>query len=97
MRLTNKYRTLIKRAAELAEAHADVKTADGHMVRKFFNGTTSRKDEQIKKTSSSQLLQKTRNVTTEAVTADAVSKDLNGLVEYLKDVTLSRHIDSRFS
>ena len=34
---------------------------------------------------------------TKAMMADAVSKDLNGIVESIKDATLSRHIVSRFS
>ena len=50
MRLTNDtYRSLIKSWASLAEAHEDVKTADGHMVRMFCVAMTSLKMSQIKK------------------------------------------------
>ena len=100
MRLTNdKYRSLIKKWASLVEAHADVKTADGHLIRMFCIAMTSRKKGQIKKTSYAQQLQKKkiRNVMIKTMTQEAVSKDLNGLVEYLKDATLSRHIVSRCS
>ena len=67
------------------------------MVRVFCIGMTSRKMRPIKKTSHAQQLQKIRNIMTETTMADAVSKDLNGLVECFKDTTLLRHIDSRCS
>ena len=67
------------------------------MVRVFCIAMASRKMRPIKKTSHAQQLQKTRNIMTKAMTAGAVSNGFNGLVEGLKDSTLSRHNDSRCS
>ena len=89
-------RTLGKRRSSLAEAHADVKTADGNLVRVFCVAMTSRKNCQIKKTSNTTAAE-ARNVMIETTMAGVVSKGLNGLVEYLMVATLSRHIVSRRS
>ena len=71
MRLTNdKYRTLAKKRASLVEAHADVKTADGHKNKEFYIGK-SRKKRLIKKTNYAQQLLKIQSVTIEAVSSEA--------------------------
>ena len=99
MQLENdKCRTPIKKWASVADARGDVKTADGNMVRMFGIAMTSRKKGHTEKTSNAQQLQKkVRNVMIKTMTAEVVSKDINGLIEYPKDATLSRHIVSRCS
>ena len=91
----DKYRWLIKKWASLAKAHGDAKRADAHKNETFYIGKSLKI--WLIKTSNAQQLQKIRNIMTETTMADAVSKDLNGLVECFKDTTLLRHIDSRCS
>ena len=57
MRLTNdKCQTLSKKWASLADAHEDVKTADGNIIRLFCVATASRKKARNKKTDNAQQL-----------------------------------------
>ena len=65
----DKYRWLIKKWASLAEAHRDVETVDGHIVRLFCVAIMSRKKRLIKTNYAQQLL-KIQSVTIEAVPSE---------------------------
>ena len=98
MRLTNdKLRSLVKKWATLIETYTDVKTTDGHLIRLFCIGMTARKKNQIKKTSYAKHIQKKkiRAVMQKTMAQEAAKRDINELVDYLKDATLSKAIVSR--
>ncbi|KAJ9084070.1 ribosomal 40S subunit protein S1B [Entomophthora muscae] len=54
---SDKIRSLVKKWQTLIEAHVDVKTTDGYLVRLFAIGFTKRRPEQVKKTTYAQASQ----------------------------------------
>jgi len=79
---TDKLRSLVRKWHSLIEAHADVKTTDGFLLRIFAIGFTRRRPNQIKKTSYAQSAQarSIRKKMIEIMTREASSVDLNELV-----------------
>jgi len=79
---TDKLRSLVRKWHSLIEAHADVKTTDGYLLRIFAIGFTKRRPNQIKKTSYAQSAQ-ARNIRKkmiDIITREASVVDLNELV-----------------
>merc|ERR1712018_932507 len=82
---TDKLRSLVKKWQTCIEAHVDVKTTDGYLVRVFCIGFTCRRPNMIKKTAyakSSQIRQ-IRKKMTEIITREVSTKDLKDLVNKL--------------
>jgi len=79
---TDKLRSLVRKWHTLIEAHADVKTTDGYLLRIFAIGFTKRRPNQIKKTSYAQSAQSRaiRKKMIHIITREASSVDLNELV-----------------
>ncbi|KAJ2583456.1 ribosomal 40S subunit protein S1B, partial [Coemansia sp. RSA 1694] len=54
---TDKLRSLVKKWQSMVEAHVDVKTTDGYLIRLFAIGFTKRRQNQVKKTTYAQTAQ----------------------------------------
>lgn len=93
---TDKLRSLVRKWHTLIEAHVDVKTTDGYVLRLFCIGFTKRRLGQTRKTSYAQSAQ-VRNIRrkmVEIMTREATSCDLNELVHRkLMPETIGREID----
>jgi len=79
---TDKLRSLVRKWQSLIEAHVDVKTTDGYLLRMFAIGFTRRRPNQIRKTSyaqSSQVRQIRRKMI-DIMTREATTCDLKDLV-----------------
>jgi len=79
---TDKLRSLVRKWQSLIEAHVDVKTTDGYLLRMFAIGFTKRRPNQVKKTSyaqSSQIRQIRRKMN-DIMTREASTCDLKDLV-----------------
>jgi len=79
---SDKLRSLVKKWQTLIEAHVDVKTADGYVVRLFAIGFTKRRPNQIKKTSYAQSSQirTIRKKMIDIMTREASTVELKELV-----------------
>jgi small subunit ribosomal protein S3Ae len=79
---TDKLRSLVRKWHSLIEAHVDVKTTDGYILRLFAIGFTKRRPNQIKKTSYAQSAQAKaiRKKMAEIMQREASVVDLNELV-----------------
>ncbi|KAI9353992.1 40S ribosomal protein S1 [Pilaira anomala] len=79
---TDKLRSMVKKWQSLIEAFVDVKTTDGYLVRLFAVSFTSRRRNQIKKTTYAQAAQirQIRKKMFEIMTEEAVACDLKELV-----------------
>jgi len=79
---SDKLRSLVKKWQSLIEAHVDVKTADGYVVRLFAIGFTKRRPNQLKKTSYAQSSQvrTIRKKMIDIMTREASSVELKELV-----------------
>jgi len=82
---TDKLRSLVRKWHSLIEAHADVKTSDGFLLRMYAIGFTKRRPNQIKKTSYAQSAQvrSIRKKMVDIMTREASTVDLNDLVAKL--------------
>jgi small subunit ribosomal protein S3Ae len=79
---SDKLRSLVKKWQSLIEAHIDVKTTDGYLMRLFVIAFTKRRPNQIKKTTyaqSSQIRQ-IRKKMFEIITREVTSGDMKDLV-----------------
>jgi len=79
---TDKLRSLVRKWQTLIEAHVDVKTTDGYVLRMFAIGFTKRRPNQVKKTSYAQSSQirAIRKKMTDIMTQEATTSDLKDLV-----------------
>jgi small subunit ribosomal protein S3Ae len=79
---TDKLRSLVKKWQTLIEAHVDVKTADGFMLRMFAIGFTKRRPNQRRKTSYAQTAQirQIRKKMVDIMTREATTCELKDLV-----------------
>ncbi|KAJ1722211.1 ribosomal 40S subunit protein S1B [Coemansia erecta] len=80
---TDKLRSLIKKWQSLIEAHVDVKTTDGYLVRLFAIGFTKRASNQVKKTTYAQTAQirLIRKKMFEIMTREASSGTMKELIQ----------------
>ncbi|PWN29743.1 ribosomal protein S3Ae [Jaminaea rosea] len=92
---SDKLRSLVRKWQSLIEAHVDIKTTDGYLLRVFVIGFTRRRANQVKKTTyakSSQQRQ-VRARMTEIVQREAGSCDLKELVAKLIPESMGREIE----
>jgi small subunit ribosomal protein S3Ae len=92
---TDKLRSLVRKWHSLIEAHTDVKTSDGFLLRLFCIGFTKRRPNQSRKTSYAQSAQ-VRNIRkkmTEIMRREAESCDLNELVTKFIPEVIGREIE----
>ena len=82
---SDKLRSLVKKWQSLIEAHMDVKTTDGYLVRLFTIAFTKRRPNQVRKTTYAQSAQirQIRKKMFEVMNKEVSSTDLKGLVEKL--------------
>jgi small subunit ribosomal protein S3Ae len=92
---TDKLRSLVRKWHSLIEAHADVKTTDGYLLRLYCIGFTKRRPNQIKKTSYAQSAQvrAIRRKMVEILTKEASTVDLNDLVAKLIPESIGREVE----
>jgi len=92
---TDKLRSLVRKWHTLIEAHADVKTTDGYLLRIFTIGFTKSRSNQNRKTSYAQSAQvrAIRKKMVDIVTRETVSSDLNGVVAKLINEVMGREIE----
>ena len=91
----DKLRSLVRKWQSLIEAHYDVKTTDGYVVRLFVMATTRRRPNQVRKTSyaqSSQIRQ-IRQKMFEIIQKEASSCSLKELVSKLIPEAIGREIE----
>lgn len=91
---TDKLRSIVKKWCTLVETSVDVKTTDGHLIRVFAIGFTTRRPNQIKKTSYANAAQikKIRRVMNTLMTKEAASRELTGFIDFLRENKLPREI-----
>jgi len=79
---TDKLRSLIRKWQTLIEAHVDVKTTDGYLLRMFAIGFTKRRPNQLRRTSYAQSSQvrKIRRKMIDIMTREASTVELKDLV-----------------
>nr|BAN37721.1 40S ribosomal protein S3a, putative [Entamoeba histolytica] len=96
---TDKLRSIVKKWCTLIETSVDVKTTDGHLIRIFCIGSTSRKSNQIKKTSyaKSAQIKKIRKIMNNLITKEAASRELTQFVDYLRENKLPKEIVAKCS
>ncbi|KAH9165782.1 40S ribosomal protein S1 [Lactarius sanguifluus] len=94
---SDKLRSLVRKWQTLIEAHVDVKTTDGYLLRLFAIGFTMRRQSQVRKTTYAQTSQirEVRKKMFEIMTRVATSCDLKELVGKFKFVsdTIAREIE----
>jgi len=96
MDLTNdKFRSLVRKWQSMIEAHVDVKTTDGYLLRVFAIGFTKRRPNQLKKTSYAQTSQihQIRKKMTDIITKEATTSDLKDLVVKFIPEALGKQIE----
>src|SRR6201746_431861 len=78
---SDKLRSLVRKWQTLIEAHVDVKTTDGYLIRLFAIGFTKRRPNQVRKTTYAQTSQirEIRKKMFEIMTREATSCDLQEL------------------
>jgi len=92
---TDKLRSLVRKWHSLIEAHADVKTTDGYVVRLFCIGFTRRQRNQRRQTSYAQSAQERaiRKKMVDLMHKEGSSGDLNELINKLMIETLGHEIE----
>jgi len=92
---SDKLRSLIRKWHTLIEAHADVKTTDGYLLRIFAIGFTRSQKNQNKKTSYAQTSQvrAIRKKMVDIITRESTSADLNELVGKFIPEIIGREIE----
>ncbi|OBZ71801.1 40S ribosomal protein S1 [Grifola frondosa] len=88
-------RSLVRKWQTLIEAHVDVKTTDGYLLRLFAIGFTKRRPSQVKKTTYAQSSQirEIRKKMFEIMTREASSCDLKELVQKFVPEAIGREIE----
>jgi len=92
---TDKLRSLVRKWQTLIEAHVDVKTTDGFLIRMFAIGFTKRRPNQLKKTSYAQTSQihRIRRKMMNIMTREASTSDLKDLVVKFIPEALGKQIE----
>ncbi|KIJ56726.1 hypothetical protein M422DRAFT_72882 [Sphaerobolus stellatus SS14] len=92
---SDKLRSLVRKWQSLIEAHVDVKTQDGYLVRLFAIAFTKRRPNQVKKTTYAQSAQirEIRKKMFEIMTREASSVDLLALVQKFIPEAIGREIE----
>ncbi|KAJ2002890.1 ribosomal 40S subunit protein S1B [Coemansia thaxteri] len=94
---TDKMRSLIKKWQSMVEAHVDVKTTDGYLVRLFAIGFTKRRQNQVKKTTYAQTaqLRAIRKKMFEIMTRVASAGSMKDLMEKFIPEAIGREIEKQ--
>lgn len=94
---TDKLRSLVRKWHSLIEAHTDVKTVDGYLLRVFVIGFTKRRPNQIKKTSYAQHAQikQIRKKMVDVITREVSSCELKSVVDKLIPEVIGKEIEKR--
>jgi len=94
---TDKLRSMVKKWQTLIEAHIDVRTTDGYLLRVFVIGFTRKWQNQIRKTSYAQTTQvrAIRKRMTEIVTNEVSSSDLKEVVNKLIPDSIAKDIEKK--
>ncbi len=92
---SDKLRSLVRKWQTLIEAHVDVKTTDGYLIRLFAIAFTKRRPNQVKKTTYAQTAQirEIRKKMFEIMTREAGSVDLKELVQKFIPEAIGREIE----
>jgi Ribosomal S3Ae family len=92
---SDKLRSLVRKWQTLIEAHVDVKTTDGYLLRLFAIGFTKRRQTQVRKTTYAQTSQirEIRKKMFEIMTREATSCDLKELVQKFVPEAIGREIE----
>jgi small subunit ribosomal protein S3Ae len=92
---SDKLRSLVRKWQTLIEAHVDVKTTDGYLLRLFAIGFTKRRPSQVRKTTYAQSSQvrEIRKKMFEIMTREATSCDLKELVQKFVPEAIGREIE----
>jgi small subunit ribosomal protein S3Ae len=92
---SDKLRSLVRKWQTLIEAHVDVKTTDGYLLRLFAIGFTKRRPSQVRKTTYAQSAQirEIRKKMFEIMTREATSCDLKELVQKFVPEAIGREIE----
>lgn len=94
---TDKLRSLIKKWQSLIQAHIDVRTTDGFLLRFFIIGFTKKSPNQLKKTCYAKHTQikKIRKIMRGHINREVRSKNLKAVVTQLIPDSFSRDIEKR--
>jgi len=92
---SDKLRSLVRKWQTLIEAHVDVKTTDGYLLRLFAIGFTRRRQSQVRKTTYAQTSQirEIRKKMFEIMTREATSCDLKELVQKFIPEAIGKEIE----
>ncbi len=92
---SDKLRSLVKKWQSIIEAHVDVKTTDGYLLRIFSVAFTKRRQNQIKKTTYAQSAQikQIRKKMFDILNKEATQSDLKDLVHKLNTEVMGKAIE----
>jgi small subunit ribosomal protein S3Ae len=92
---SDKLRALVRKWQTLIEAHVDVKTTDGYLIRLFAIAFTRRRQSQVRKTTYAQTSQvrEIRKKMFEIMTREATNCDLKELVQKFVPEAIGREIE----
>ncbi|XP_065058220.1 small ribosomal subunit protein eS1-like [Rhopilema esculentum] len=92
---TDKLRSLVKKWQTMIEAHIDVKTTDGYLLRVFCIGFTKKRMNQIKKTcyAKSSQVRAIRKKMVDIISKEVTSNDLKEVVKKLIPDSMSKEIE----
>ncbi|KAI9595946.1 40S ribosomal protein S3 [Syncephalis fuscata] len=92
---SDKLRSMVKKWQSMIEAHVDVKTTDGYVLRLFAIAFTRRRPNQLRKTTyaSSSQIRQIRKKMFEIITKEASSCDLKDLVQKFIPESIGREIE----
>jgi len=92
---SDKLRSLVRKWQTLIEAHVDVKTTDGYLLRLFCIAFTKRRPSQVRKTTYAQTSQirEIRKKMLEIMTREATTCDLKELVQKFLPEAIGREIE----
>jgi len=94
---TDKLRSMVKKWQTLIEAHADVRTTDGYLLRVFVIGFTRKWPNQVRKTAYAQTTQvrAIRKRMIEIVTHEVTTVDLKEVVNKLIPDSIAKDIEKK--
>ncbi|CAD6585146.1 MAG: ribosomal 40S subunit protein S1B [Cyphobasidiales sp. Tagirdzhanova-0007] len=92
---SDKLRSLVRKWQTLIEAHVDVRTTDGYLLRLFAIGFTKKRPNQVKKTTyaKSSQVKEIRKKMFEIMTRESTSCDLKELVQKLIPEVMGKEIE----
>lgn len=94
---TDKMRSMVKKWQSMVEAHVDVKTTDGYLIRMFAIGFTKRRPNQVKRTTYAQTAQirAIRKKMFEIMTREATSSSMKELMQKFIPESIGREIEKQ--